>query len=108
MLIIPERKKDEKLEEDCHARAKRRAELNRQIQSAAEARQEATQVLQSFLEIDPDIFSAGESDTLEDIDDSELFADIMAPAAPAAVAFDVQNENDDAYVQFTVPSQKRT
>ena len=84
--------KRRQLEEDRLLRAQKRADTQKQLQRAQEARKEADQALQSLLEIDPDIFDgpAGEVDEsiLDDSNNEEI--------AAAMVDFDKENADDTA------------
>ena len=85
-----------KLEEDRLARAQKRAERQKLLQSAIEAQQEADQVIKDLQSLDPDIFegdsNASEvtSDILDDTEDSATMPD------DNIVNFEDEDGNDNA------------
>ena len=69
-------------------RAHKRAELNKQLQAAEQARQEANQALQDLLSLDPEIFSGDPTEV-------EIELDILEDdSAVVIMNFDQENSTD--------------
>ena len=69
-------------------RAHKRAELNKQLQAAEQARQEANQALQDLLSLDPEIFSGDPTEV-------EIELDILEDdSAVVIMNFDQENGTD--------------